>query len=279
MLCGALLRLLWRASCRNADEPADECRRAGDRRDQERHRHGAHPGRTFPDGQRGKEDESPVREIEIDAFLMDRYEMTQANYAKLVPINGSHFKGPDRPVEMISWGDAALYCNKRSRGGRARSVLRRRDRRVQLRRQRLPPAHRGRMGICLPRRHDHRLQLRRRQPSTLAIRLVCRQRRTSRRTRWARRNRMPGACTTCTATWPNGATTSTRRAIPRTARPSNPHGPEDGPQRVLRGGAWNSRADDCRSACRVGESPGSQDACFARDAIGFRCVRRRRRKP
>ncbi len=63
----------------------------------------------------GKEDESPLREIEIDAFLMDRYEMTQANYAKLVPINGSHFKGPDRPVEMISWGDAALYCNKRSR--------------------------------------------------------------------------------------------------------------------------------------------------------------------
>ena len=55
---------------------------------------------------------------------------------------------------------------------------------------------------------------------------------------------------------------------------SNPHGPEDGPKRVLRGGAWNSRADDCRSACRVGESPGSQDACFARDAIGFRCVRR-----
>ena len=62
----------------------------------------------------GKEDESPVHEIEIDAFLMDRYEMTQANYAKLVPINGSHFKGPDRPVEMISWDDAALYCNKRS---------------------------------------------------------------------------------------------------------------------------------------------------------------------
>ena len=62
----------------------------------------------------GKPDESPQREIDLDAFWMDRYEMTQANYAKLFRINGSKFKGPDRPVEMISWGDAVLYCNKRS---------------------------------------------------------------------------------------------------------------------------------------------------------------------
>jgi formylglycine-generating enzyme required for sulfatase activity len=54
----------------------------------------------------------------------------------------------------------------------------------------------------------------------------------------------------------------------------NPRSPQDDPPRVLRGGAWNSRADDCRSASRAGQSPGSQDACFARDMIGFRCVRR-----
>ena len=65
--------------------------------------------------------------------------------------------------------------------------------------------------------------------------------RTSKRTRSARRSRMPGACTTCTATWPNGATTFTRRAIPRTARRATPTVPTDGPRRVLRGGAWNSR--------------------------------------
>ncbi len=71
-------------------------------------------GRFTMGSSNGKEDEAPVREVAIDAFLMDRYEMTQVNYAKHVPVNGSHFKGPDRPVEMISWGDAALFCNKRS---------------------------------------------------------------------------------------------------------------------------------------------------------------------
>jgi hypothetical protein len=28
-----------------------------------------------------------------------------------------------------------------------------------------------------------------------------------------------------------------------------------------------------RSAYRIGETPGFSDACLARDAIGFRCVR------
>ncbi|NQT87894.1 SUMF1/EgtB/PvdO family nonheme iron enzyme, partial [bacterium] len=55
---------------------------------------------------------------------------------------------------------------------------------------------------------------------------------------------------------------------------ANPRGPQEGELRVLRGGAWTSRADACRSARRVGESPGSRSACFARDAIGFRCVRK-----
>ena len=53
----------------------------------------------------------------------------------------------------------------------------------------------------------------------------------------------------------------------------NPRGPTDGEKYVLRGGAWTSSDDACRSAHRVGEDPGFQDACFARDAIGFRCVR------
>ena len=54
----------------------------------------------------------------------------------------------------------------------------------------------------------------------------------------------------------------------------NPHGPDAGDKYVLRGGAWNSKPADIRSARRIGETPGFQDACFARDAIGFRCVRK-----
>ena len=54
----------------------------------------------------------------------------------------------------------------------------------------------------------------------------------------------------------------------------NPRGPADGDKYVLRGGAWNSSPELCRSSSRIGENPVFQDACFARDAIGFRCVRR-----
>ena len=53
----------------------------------------------------------------------------------------------------------------------------------------------------------------------------------------------------------------------------NPRGPTSGKRYVLRGGAWNSSAEACRAAYRVAENPGFQDACFALDAIGFRCVR------
>ncbi len=63
----------------------------------------------------GKSDEAPIHEVHMDSFLMDRCEMTQEQYAKFVAINGSHFKGPKNPVEMISWPEAALFCNMRSR--------------------------------------------------------------------------------------------------------------------------------------------------------------------
>jgi len=54
----------------------------------------------------------------------------------------------------------------------------------------------------------------------------------------------------------------------------NPRGPAEGKLYVLRGGAWGSKAEGCRPTYRIGENPGFQDACFARDAIGLRCVRR-----
>ncbi len=53
-----------------------------------------------------------------------------------------------------------------------------------------------------------------------------------------------------------------------------PRGPDEGNEYVLRGGSWKSAADALRSADRSGETPGFSDACLARDAIGFRCVRK-----
>ncbi|NIN01699.1 MAG: SUMF1/EgtB/PvdO family nonheme iron enzyme, partial [candidate division Zixibacteria bacterium] len=52
----------------------------------------------------------------------------------------------------------------------------------------------------------------------------------------------------------------------------DPKGPAKGEEKVLRGGAWNSSADSCRSTYRTSD-PSLDDTCLASDAIGFRCVR------
>src|SRR5437588_2727827 len=73
------------------------------------------PAGSFDMGnKRGKEDAAVVHKVTVDGFLMDKYEVTQAEYEKQGLPNPSHFKGPELPVEQISWAQAALYCNRRS---------------------------------------------------------------------------------------------------------------------------------------------------------------------
>jgi formylglycine-generating enzyme len=55
---------------------------------------------------------------------------------------------------------------------------------------------------------------------------------------------------------------------------ADPHGPESSNYRVLRGGSWRSGPGQCRSAARMGESPGYADTCLGYEAYGFRCVRK-----
>ena len=52
------------------------------------------------------------KEIFVDQFFIDRFEVTQETYEKIIGINPSFFKGRRRPVEKVSWFEAVEYCRR-----------------------------------------------------------------------------------------------------------------------------------------------------------------------
>jgi sulfatase modifying factor 1 len=45
-------------------------------------------------------------------FYIDRYEVTQDKYLKVMLKNPSYFKGSERPVEKVTWNQAVSFCEK-----------------------------------------------------------------------------------------------------------------------------------------------------------------------
>ena len=74
-------------------------------------------GGTFQMGSaNGYSDELPVHRVTVSSFHMDTTEVTQADYTTLMGVNPSHFAGnPLLPVEQVTWYDAVLYCNARTK--------------------------------------------------------------------------------------------------------------------------------------------------------------------
>ena len=75
------------------------------------------PGGTFTMGSppqefgRG-EDEGPQHDVTLQPFLLARTEITQQVWEAVMGANPASFKGPRRPVETISWGEAQSFCEK-----------------------------------------------------------------------------------------------------------------------------------------------------------------------
>jgi formylglycine-generating enzyme required for sulfatase activity len=224
----------------------------------------------------GRDDEKPVHKVWIDSFLMDKHEVTQAEYEKLGQIeafpNPAHFKGANLPVEQVTWPMAAKFCNARSRFDG------------------LTPCYNEDTAECDFGGTGYRL------PTEAEWEYACRAG-TDADYSFGGETRKLGDF----AWFADNAGKKTHPVGQKKANPwglfdmhgnvaewcqdvfdkdfykaspdRNPRGPADGKEYVLRGGSWKSPADAARSAYRLGETPGFSDACLARDAIGFRCVR------
>ncbi|MBM4095233.1 MAG: formylglycine-generating enzyme family protein [Planctomycetes bacterium] len=63
----------------------------------------------------GREDNETQHEVILTKdFYLGIYEVTQAEYEKVMGNNPSEFKGASTPVEMVSWNDASEFCKKLS---------------------------------------------------------------------------------------------------------------------------------------------------------------------
>ncbi len=230
------------------------------------------PGGSFEMGSKSTSpDEMPVHKVSISPFWMDRYEVVQEEFRKYQLPDPSHFKGAKQPLEQINWTDAALYCNDRSRA------------------EGLEPCYDEKTWECNFAASGYRL------PTEAEWEYACR---AGNSTQYSFGNG-PGALKDYA--WYTQNSTGTTHPVGQ-KKPnawglydmhgnvaewcndrysetyyqqspgSDPRGPTEGKERALRGGAWNSSAESCRSAYRASD-PSIDDTCLANDAIGFRCVR------
>lgn len=77
------------------------------------------PGGTFTMGSPSNElkresDEGPQHKVAIPAFYLGKYQVTQAQWEAIMGPKPSLFKGPNRPVDRVSWNEAVEFCQKLS---------------------------------------------------------------------------------------------------------------------------------------------------------------------
>ncbi len=226
----------------------------------------------------GDSDEKPVHEVTITRpFLMSRTEVTQAQYEAVIGSNPSSRKGPDLPVEQVTWYDAVEFCNELSR------------------REGLDPCYSGSGAsiVCDFTANGYRL------PTEAEWEYACR---AGTETDFHTGNMTYSGASPLDpaldrAGWYAGNSGSRTHPIGEkepnafglydmhgnvwewcwdwlavnyyaSSPADDPRGPASGIDRIFRGGAWNDIARVCRSADRVSIYPGSRDAYG-----GFRVVR------
>ncbi|MCL2720896.1 MAG: formylglycine-generating enzyme family protein [Treponema sp.] len=76
-------------------------------------------GGTFQMGSPSREaervtTEGPQHRVTVSSFYMGQFPVTQREYREVMRTNPSNFRGDNLPVENVNWFDAIEYCNRRS---------------------------------------------------------------------------------------------------------------------------------------------------------------------
>ena len=215
--------------------------------------------------ERGREnDEGPIHEVEITKpYYIGRYEVTQAQWELLMSSNPSRSLGANHPVEQVSWDDCQGFIAKLNELGQGTFRL---------------PTEAEWEYAC---RAGAATRFSFGDASECSdLREYCEQ---MDMYMWWRGNDTHGQHVSGTKTiamkapnpWGlydmhgNVAEWCLDRYSPYTGEAqTDPQGPSLGSNRVLRGGSWNSYAQDCRSAARD-----SYSYKAGRYTIGFRVVK------
>jgi len=71
------------------------------------------PPGSFLMGGSVNDDEKPVHKVTLTkGFFLGMHPVTQAQWKAVMGKAPSHFKGPNRPVEQVSWTDCQKFCKK-----------------------------------------------------------------------------------------------------------------------------------------------------------------------
>lgn len=232
------------------------------------------PAGSFQMGDaKGSDDAKAVHKVSLDAFYMDKYEVTQEAFEGLLGINPSKSMNPKCPVEQLRWQQAAKYCNARSK------------------KEGLKECYNKKTWKCDFTANGYRL------PTEAEWEYACRAGTSSAyyfgedagklaENAWVKSNSSdathPGGGKGANAwglcdmsgnvmEWCNDfyAADYYGKSVEK-----NPAGPNEGKQRILRGGGFRSKPDACASGARFKDDPATPDICAGNPDYGFRCVRK-----
>ena len=88
-----------------------------------------HSTRPIPYGQRSQrrptQGEKPVHTVTLTrGFFLGIHQVTQVQWKAVMRTAPSHFKGPNRPVEQVSWEDCQEFCKKFTASLKGRATVR-----------------------------------------------------------------------------------------------------------------------------------------------------------